>query len=158
MPSDPKGYAEQNERSRASSPASMRPDGNKNTGGGSGNVSGGTGGRDGAAAGGAVPSQTAAMTNAKLTRFAKLYRTEMAAGASSVLSTAVAYPLDSIKSRMQTYPYKNTMQCIMDTYRNERLAGFWRGSYPPLLFSFAPVEAPLLVNHTEVGAGTDFEG
>ena len=37
--------------------------------------------------------------------FIKRYRTEVSASASSVLSTLTAFPLDSVKTRMQTYNY-----------------------------------------------------
>jgi len=36
-------------------------------------------------------------------KWAKRYRTEIAASSASVLSTSAAFPVDSIKTRMQTY-------------------------------------------------------
>lgn len=60
-------------------------------------------------------------------RLAKQYRTEIAASASSVLSTVAAFPLDSVKTRMQTYRYKGFLDCVQHTYRTEHLRGFFRG-------------------------------
>lgn len=55
------------------------------------------------------------------------YKTEIAASSSSVLSTMVAFPLDSVKTRMQTYQYKGFLDCVKHTYRTESLGGFFRG-------------------------------
>lgn len=60
-------------------------------------------------------------------RFIKRYRTEVAASASSVLSTLTAFPLDSVKTRMQTYKYSGFVSCVKHTYQTEHLRGFFRG-------------------------------
>ena len=65
-------------------------------------------------------------------RFAKKYRTEIAASTSSVLSTFLAFPLDFAKSRMQSYE-TNFVHTIRDAYRAEGIRAFWRGVMPPLI-------------------------
>ena len=60
-------------------------------------------------------------------RLVKLYSTEIAAGTSSVLSTLATFPLDSVKTRMQTYQYKGVRDCVRHTYKTEHLRGFFRG-------------------------------
>ena len=57
----------------------------------------------------------------------KRYRIEIAASTSSVFSTLAAFPLDSVKTRMQTYQYKGFLDCVRHTYRIEKLGGFFRG-------------------------------
>lgn len=70
--------------------------------------------------------------SAKVIRFAKKYRTEIAASSSSVFSTFIAFPLDFAKSRMQSYDTTFTAT-IKDAYKAEGLRGIWRGSLPPLV-------------------------
>jgi hypothetical protein len=65
-------------------------------------------------------------------RWVKRYRTEVSASASSVLSTAAAFPLDSVKTRMQTYKYSGFLDCVRHTYRAEKLRGFFRGVTAPM--------------------------
>jgi len=55
------------------------------------------------------------------------FRTEIASTASGILSTAIMFPLDSIKSRMQTYPYKGVTDCVKRSYAREGISGFFRG-------------------------------
>ncbi|PQE17759.1 mitochondrial carrier protein [Rutstroemia sp. NJR-2017a BVV2] len=62
----------------------------------------------------------------------KRYRTEVAASVSSILSTFCAFPLDSVKTRMQTYKYNNFTDCVRHTYQTERFRGFFRGVAAPL--------------------------
>lgn len=62
----------------------------------------------------------------------KKYRTEVAASSSSLLSTFVAYPLDSIKTRIQIYKFKSFRDCVRSTYQKEGFHGFWRGVLSPL--------------------------
>lgn len=61
------------------------------------------------------------------------YRTEIAASSSSVFSTLAAFPLDSVKTRMQTYQYRGFLDCVKHTYRTENLAGFFRGVTAPMV-------------------------
>jgi hypothetical protein len=64
--------------------------------------------------------------------FVKRYRTEIAASSSSVFSTLAAFPLDSVKTRMQTYQYNGFLDCVRHTYRTEKLGGFFRGKPFPV--------------------------
>ncbi|KAI1039241.1 hypothetical protein LB505_007409 [Fusarium chuoi] len=50
--------------------------------------------------------------NSPSNRFVKRYRTEIAASSSSVFSTLAAFPLDSVKTRMQTYHYNGFLDCL----------------------------------------------
>ncbi|RDA87899.1 hypothetical protein CP532_1683 [Ophiocordyceps camponoti-leonardi (nom. inval.)] len=61
------------------------------------------------------------------------YRTEIAASSSSVFSTLAAFPLDSVKTRMQTYQYRGFFDCVRHTYRTEKLGGFFRGVTAPMV-------------------------
>ena len=65
-------------------------------------------------------------------KFAKKYRTEIAASTSSVLSTFAAFPLDFAKSRMQSYE-TGFLHTVKDAYRAEGIRAFWRGVGPPLI-------------------------
>ncbi|KIH95208.1 mitochondrial carrier protein [Sporothrix brasiliensis 5110] len=65
-------------------------------------------------------------------RWVKRYRTEVSASLSSAISTACAFPLDSVKTRMQTYKYDGFTDCLRHTYANEGLRGFFRGVTAPL--------------------------
>ncbi|KAK1772354.1 putative mitochondrial carrier protein [Phialemonium atrogriseum] len=65
-------------------------------------------------------------------RLVKRYRVEVAASMSSVLSTATAFPLDSVKTRMQTYQYSGFRDCVRHTYKTEKLRGFFRGVTAPM--------------------------
>ncbi|MCJ1458872.1 hypothetical protein MMC28_009246 [Mycoblastus sanguinarius] len=64
--------------------------------------------------------------------WAKVYRTGIASGVSSVLSTVAAFPLDSVKTRMQAYRYKHFTECVQHTYKTEGVKGFWRGALAPV--------------------------
>ncbi|KAG8670151.1 hypothetical protein FPOAC2_09494 [Fusarium poae] len=74
---------------------------------------------------------TAAQNNPS-NRFIKRYRTEIAASSSSVFSTLAAFPLDSVKTRMQTYHYNGFLDCVRQTYHAEKLGGFFRGVTAPM--------------------------
>jgi len=65
-------------------------------------------------------------------RWIKRYRTEVAAGMSSILSTFAAFPLDSVKTRMQTYKYDSFADCVRHTYKTENWRGFFRGVTAPM--------------------------
>lgn len=58
------------------------------------------------------------------------YKQTACAYVSSLIALGTGYPLDSIKTRLQTYKYKSVWQCIVDTKKNEGVAGFYRGEYP----------------------------
>ncbi|KAH8678074.1 mitochondrial carrier domain-containing protein [Xylariales sp. PMI_506] len=69
---------------------------------------------------------------AKPRRWIKRYRTEVSASSASVLSTLSAFPLDSVKTRLQTYPYNGFVHCVKTTYQSEGVRGFFRGVTAPL--------------------------
>lgn len=75
------------------------------------------------------PQQQQPLVTYEQKKFIKRYRTEVAASASSVLSTLATFPLDSVKTRMQTYKYNGFVDCVRHTYETEKLRGFFRGSY-----------------------------
>ncbi|OWB74367.1 hypothetical protein B5S31_g4157 [[Candida] boidinii] len=51
----------------------------------------------------------------------------------SMVSTTVGFPLDSLKTRMQTHDFENSFQCIKYTIHNEGILGLFRGISAPLL-------------------------
>ncbi|KAL2890747.1 mitochondrial carrier protein [Ceratocystis lukuohia] len=65
--------------------------------------------------------------------FLRKYHIEVAACTSSVVSTTTAFPLDSIKTRMQTYRYPSVAECARQTYKSEKLRGFFRGVAAPVM-------------------------
>jgi len=77
-----------------------------------------------------MPSTTRGRDHAN--SFVNRYRTEIAASSSSVFSTLAAFPLDSVKTRMQTYQYNGFVDCVKHTYRTENLGGFFRGTFQKL--------------------------
>jgi hypothetical protein len=91
-------------------------------------------------------------TSEKPRRWVKRYRTEVCAGTASVLSTVTAFPLDSVKTRMQTYPYTGFLHCVRDTHHHEGLRGFFRGTSSFLAscpISLTPTCLPnVLTTHT----------
>jgi hypothetical protein len=76
-----------------------------------------------------MPVMTQPGTREKPKRLVKQYRTVISASTASLLSTAVAFPLDSVKTRMQTYKYKGVLDCVRHTYQTEHLRGFFRGKF-----------------------------
>ncbi|KAI1800952.1 mitochondrial carrier domain-containing protein [Daldinia bambusicola] len=82
-----------------------------------------------------IPTRTMSQLSGgseKSRRWIKRYRTETAASTASVMSTVTAFPLDSVKTRMQTYPYAGAVDCIRVTYNSEGIRGFFRGVTAPL--------------------------
>lgn len=63
----------------------------------------------------------------------KPYRTVFNSIAASAIATSSGFPLDSIKTRLQTYPYNGNWHCVIDTYKNEGVPGFFRGLAAPLV-------------------------
>ncbi|KAK9472429.1 mitochondrial carrier domain-containing protein [Dipodascopsis tothii] len=61
------------------------------------------------------------------------YKTALSAGCSSMVSTLVGFPFDSVKTRMQTYKFNSMLHCVLETKRTEGLAGFFRGVSAPLV-------------------------
>ncbi|EGV65249.1 hypothetical protein PSN45_002606 [Yamadazyma tenuis] len=55
---------------------------------------------------------------------------------SSFLSTTIGFPMDTIKTRMQTHPeFKSYFDCALKTYKAEGINGFFRGIWAPLVSS-----------------------
>jgi hypothetical protein len=77
------------------------------------------------------PTHANHMFSGNTSALIKRYRVEIGASSSSVFSTLVAFPLDSVKTRMQTYQYKGFLDCVKHTYRTEKLGGFFRGASSP---------------------------
>lgn len=63
----------------------------------------------------------------------KPYRQTICAYTASLMAVSFGFPLDSVKTRQQTYKYKNVMECIKRTYKFEGIGGFYRGIMAPLL-------------------------
>lgn len=83
----------------------------------------------------ATPRSSPAMSNDAVSNYQRLikrYRVEVAASASSVLSTLSTFPLDSVKTRMQTYRYDGFLDCVRQTYQTEKFRGFFRGVTAPM--------------------------
>lgn len=57
----------------------------------------------------------------------KPYRTSFNSWFASLVAVSTGFPLDSVKTRLQTYKYKGNWHCIVDTYKNEGVLGFYRG-------------------------------
>lgn len=64
----------------------------------------------------------------------KPYRSTALAYCASFVSTTIGFPLDTVKTRMQTYKrFDGYVDCIRKTYHNEGLKGFFRGIWAPLV-------------------------
>jgi solute carrier family 25 carnitine/acylcarnitine transporter 20/29 len=61
-----------------------------------------------------------------------MFEEAVAGAAAGVVGTALGYPLDTIKTRMQT-SHSTILNAIRTTYREESLIGFYRGIASPLL-------------------------
>ena len=68
----------------------------------------------------------------RLKEFASKYRTAISSSTATIFSTTIGYPLDSVKTRMQTYKYSSLWNCIKYTHQTEGLRGFFRGLWIPL--------------------------
>lgn len=64
----------------------------------------------------------------------KPYRPTLNSWFASLFAVAFGFPLDSVKTRLQTYKYNGNWHCIVDTYKNEGIIGFYRGMSIKLLF------------------------
>lgn len=63
------------------------------------------------------------------------YRTPTLSYVTSLVSTATTFPLDSLKTRMQSHPYNSALHCLRVTLRSEGLKGLFRGVTVPLVTS-----------------------
>jgi len=81
----------------------------------------------------------------------------------AVTITAVGYPFDTVKTRLQAKAYPNAYRCIQETFRTEGIRGFYRGAGAPLfshmvkrpyqfpLFDYL-TQGPLELNRYQAGA------
>lgn len=63
------------------------------------------------------------------------YKPTVFAYIASTCGLLVGYPFDSIKTRQQTYRFKNATQCAIETFRTEGIRGFYRGVLAPIVSS-----------------------
>lgn len=107
----------------------------------------------------AAASSSGTGTTDKPRRWVKRYRTQVSASSASVLSTITAFPLDSVKTRLQTYPYNGFVDCVNTTYKAEGMRGFFRGrSWPPLGSpSGGPVPSGIRDTDESLNRGADLE-
>lgn len=62
------------------------------------------------------------------------YKATILAYASSLVSTTVGFPLDTVKTRMQAYKSFSSMSvCVVSTLQHEGVRGFFRGIWAPLI-------------------------
>lgn len=62
------------------------------------------------------------------------YRPTVIAYGASFLSTTIGFPLDTVKTRMQTHRlFSSYWDCVAKTYRIEGTRGFFRGIWAPLI-------------------------
>ncbi|CAB3410475.1 unnamed protein product [Caenorhabditis bovis] len=58
----------------------------------------------------------------------------VAGGSAGLAEVLVMYPLDVIKTRLQVGQHdKGMVDCVLKTYRNEGIGGFYKGILPPIL-------------------------
>lgn len=58
----------------------------------------------------------------------------MLAYSASFIATVVGFPMDTVKTRMQTHPeFTSYWDCIRKTYSHEGIRGFYRGIWAPLV-------------------------
>ncbi|KAK9447220.1 mitochondrial carrier domain-containing protein [Limtongia smithiae] len=61
------------------------------------------------------------------------YNTALSAGLSSLVSTFVGFPFDSVKTRMQAYKFRSVLDCVAITKKTEGMSGFFRGVGAPMI-------------------------
>lgn len=62
------------------------------------------------------------------------YKATILAYGSSFMSTTIGFPMDTIKTRVQTYPeFKGYIDCATKTFKLEGIRGFFRGIWAPLI-------------------------
>ncbi|ODV59190.1 ornithine transporter of the mitochondrial inner membrane [Ascoidea rubescens DSM 1968] len=78
-----------------------------------------------------IVSQNAIIT---LPPYLQYWRPTILSYSASIISTFVGFPLDTIKTRIQTHPsFKNSFDCFRKTLRHEGIKGFYRGITAPIL-------------------------
>lgn len=62
------------------------------------------------------------------------FRSTMLAYGASFISTTIGFPMDTVKTRMQTHKhFTNYLDCAKKTYHYEGIGGFFRGIWAPLI-------------------------
>ncbi|GMG46354.1 unnamed protein product [Ambrosiozyma monospora] len=61
------------------------------------------------------------------------YKSGILSYSASLVSTTIGFPLDSMKTRMQTHHFDNAFQCLRLTIQSEGLLGLFRGIAAPLI-------------------------
>lgn len=61
------------------------------------------------------------------------YKISILSYTASMISTTIGFPLDSIKTRMQTHEYRGAIHCLTHTLKEEGIRGLFRGIGAPLL-------------------------
>lgn len=71
--------------------------------------------------------------------------------AASILSTFIGFPLDTVKTRMQTHKHFRTYwHCVSLTYHHDGIRGFFRGVWAPLILtSFSKSLSVSLFTHVK---------
>lgn len=97
-----------------------------------------------------IPAITGEISNTKAIRVFPLSlqqtRATSFAYVASLFSTVIGFPLDTMKTRMQTYVRFNTYtECARQTFRHEGIHGFFRGIAAPMLSSSASKSLNVMV-------------
>ncbi|GME85140.1 unnamed protein product [Ambrosiozyma monospora] len=61
------------------------------------------------------------------------YKSGILSYSASLVSTTIGFPLDSMKTRMQTHHFDNAFQCLRLTVHSEGVLGLFRGIAAPLI-------------------------
>ncbi|KAM5493004.1 hypothetical protein MaudMau93_001098 [Microsporum audouinii] len=75
----------------------------------------------------AIPFDTPARN-----RFLKDYRIQTASATSTILACLAVTPLENVKTRLQSYNFKGTSDCLRYMLKHEGPRGFMAGALPPL--------------------------
>lgn len=65
--------------------------------------------------------------------FLQPYKPMLMSYSSSLASTTIGYPFDSMKTRMQTYKFTSAFDCFSQTIKTEGFKGLFRGISAPLV-------------------------
>lgn len=100
--------------------------------------------------GGGIPAITGEIDHSRAIHIfpesLKPVRSTILAYSASIVSTTVGFPLDTVKTRMQTHKhFSSYFDCVRKTYLNEGVRGFFRGIYAPLLSTSASKSLSVLI-------------
>lgn len=82
---------------------------------------------------GIIWKQTTVDTTSPRNKLIKANATSIASYTAGMCGVLAGFPLDNLKTRMQTHKFQSMRDCAQDTLRHEGLFGFFRGVVPPLL-------------------------